>query len=215
MDFKSEHYRRFAFLAPLILCLGGCGASSPNLVVIGNSITWHIADPSIGWNGNWGMAASAEDRDFAHVTAASLHLPVTAFNLASLERLQPRSAEDKAAALASVNEGSIVVVELGDNAVYSDPGRFREAYNLLLADLHPRALYCLSTFWEKPWLDQIIQRGCEAYGGTYVYIGDIYRDPSNPDYKTVTFADSAVQGHPHDWSMAQIADRVVKAVGGR
>jgi hypothetical protein len=87
------------------MCLAACGYHQPNLIVIGSSITWHVSDPSIGWNGSWGMAASAEDRDFAHVTAASLHLPVTAFNLASLERLQPRSAADKAAAIASMSAG--------------------------------------------------------------------------------------------------------------
>jgi hypothetical protein len=43
-----------------------------------------------------------------------------------------------------------------------------------------------------------------------VYIGDIYSSP-NPDFWPALFADPAVEGHPHDWSMKQISDRIVAA----
>lgn len=33
---------------------------------IGNSIAKHGPNPSIGWTGNWGMAASSEDKDYIH-----------------------------------------------------------------------------------------------------------------------------------------------------
>jgi hypothetical protein len=34
------------------------------VLILGNSITWHPPGPDINWFGNWGMAASAADRDF-------------------------------------------------------------------------------------------------------------------------------------------------------
>ena len=36
------------------------------LLVFGNSIACHGVAPSIGWNHNWGMAASALEKDYAH-----------------------------------------------------------------------------------------------------------------------------------------------------
>jgi hypothetical protein len=146
-----------------LVCLLGCGYhAQPNLVVIGNSIAWHCADPSIGWSGTWGMAASAPDRDFAHDTALALGLPVTALNLASVERLTNFYLRDIETAASSVTSESTVVVELGDNAINSDPAAFDAAYRYLLASVGRRKqLICVSTWWEKPELDKRIKAACE------------------------------------------------------
>lgn len=34
------------------------------VLVLGNSITWHPPGPDLKWFGNWGMAATAADKDF-------------------------------------------------------------------------------------------------------------------------------------------------------
>jgi alpha-galactosidase len=211
------------FWAILILLevLVGCGGTSrevqkaDKLVVIGNSITHHDYYPSIGWTGNWGMAASAEDKDFAHLSAAGLKVPLTAENVADLER-NPASQMSTIIpqATAVIDRNSIVVVELGDNV--ADITAFQPAYRELLraaGKSSPLYLVCLSTFWEKPNYDSVIKSECTAAGGTYVYIGDIYSSTANPDYVTPVFSNPDVNGHPHDWSMAKIAERIVSAVG--
>ena len=37
----------------------------PRVLFVGNSITLHGPRPQIGWTNNWGMAASARDKDYA------------------------------------------------------------------------------------------------------------------------------------------------------
>ena len=39
----------------------------PRVLFIGNSITKHGPRPQIGWTNNWGMAASALDKDYVHL----------------------------------------------------------------------------------------------------------------------------------------------------
>jgi uncharacterized lipoprotein len=58
----------------VLLLLAGCGSSSKakDLLVIGNSITQYGANPAIGWNGNWGMAAPSANEDFSHLVASAL-----------------------------------------------------------------------------------------------------------------------------------------------
>ena len=47
-------------------------------------------------------------------------------------------------------------------------------------------------------------------GGTYIFIGDISSDPQNPDYQGPSvYSNPTVNNHPHNWSMQQIANRVI------
>ena len=39
----------------------------PRVLFVGNSITLHGPRPQIGWSNNWGMAASARDKDYVHL----------------------------------------------------------------------------------------------------------------------------------------------------
>jgi hypothetical protein len=39
----------------------------PRVLFAGNSITLHGPRPQIGWTNNWGMAASARDKDYVHL----------------------------------------------------------------------------------------------------------------------------------------------------
>lgn len=42
------------------------------ILFLGNSITLHPPLPSIGWNNNWGMAASTAETDYVHVLTSAI-----------------------------------------------------------------------------------------------------------------------------------------------
>lgn len=218
------------FFAALIL-LAGCGfdetytrTSSPpstspyppptKLITIGNSITLHIPDASIGWSGNWGMAASAQNKDYSHLTADAMHLPVTPINIPGFEtNAITRSTFLQALATAGIDSTTIVVVEFGDNVPDSWVSYWNVVYEDFLGAIPPHLkLVCLSTFWERPSVDFVIKYECEAHGGLYTYIGNIYTDPNNPDRADHTYSDPYVNMHPHDWGMAQISGRILTEV---
>jgi hypothetical protein len=46
--------------------------SFKKVLFLGNSITKHGPKADIDWSGNWGMAASAEAKDYVHVFTTSL-----------------------------------------------------------------------------------------------------------------------------------------------
>jgi hypothetical protein len=183
-----------------------------NIQVIGNSLTRHPPLPSIGWSGDWGMAASSQANDFSHVTATRLGLPVTATNFVDLERDSTAATSQIADVVRSITPTTLVIVELGDNAPPAKLSEFDPAYGKLLDAIKGKKLLCLSTWWEVVAKDAIIRRQCESHGGQYVYIGDIYVTPGNPDRLEKQWASSPdIDAHPHDWSMSKIAERVVAA----
>jgi alpha-galactosidase len=66
---------RRLFLAVLIACFtvqGFAGNSHRKVLFLGNSITKHGPKDDIGWSGNWGMAASAESKDYVHLVTQAL-----------------------------------------------------------------------------------------------------------------------------------------------
>ena len=47
-------------------------AGKRRFLFVGNSITRHGPKPEIGWENDWGMAASKKENDYVHVTVSML-----------------------------------------------------------------------------------------------------------------------------------------------
>lgn len=233
---------KFILGAAMALVLAGCGGggadpaptktatSAPpaptptTLHIIGNSITYVPAAPGTEWDHSSGMAASSAATDYAHLVGAGLGIVPVISNFASLERnpADPINTIDTATPMADqikaqtqgIDAHSIVVIELGDNAPQGGSPDFTANYGQLLDAVTPNAkLICIGTFWLDAAKDNMIAAACSAHHGTYVYIGDVTGDPANrdlldgPQYPTF-----AINHHPHDWSMAVIAKRVLAGI---
>jgi hypothetical protein len=187
-----------------------------DIVVIGNSLTLSPPNEKVGWSGNWGMAAGTQEADFAHIAARKMGLPVQAFNFAELERKPEIGRPQIPTYAAHVSPYSLVVVELGDNVPVDGAPAFAPAYEQLLASVKGgKRLVCVSTWWRDEDKDAVIRKACKSAGGRYVYIGDVRGIEANPDIGKKPYRMRSVNDHPQDWSMSEIARRVVAALRGK
>jgi hypothetical protein len=177
------------------------------MLFLGNSITVHTPNPSIGWNGNWGMAASSPSGDYAHVLAARIRgAALEERNISALET-DPVHFDARWIDSSLALGPDLVVVELGDNA--TDLGAFRAAYTALIGHLvaaRGATIVCVSTWWRSPSIDQAIRDVCLPSGLAYADIGGLYANPINRAATERSFSDAGVGIHPGDQGMNRIAD---------
>ena len=82
-----------AALAAAVALGAAADAQAPlKVLFLGNSMTRHGPAPKIGWTNDWGMAASAREKDYAHLVARGIEaktgrkVEIRLRNIASFER---------------------------------------------------------------------------------------------------------------------------------
>lgn len=214
-------YRHFAALAlTLSVTLSACGGSGDSepapttsstpvskVLVIGNSLALHPPAPDIGWTGNWGMAASEAAKDYPHVTASTLGATLQVENY-SLDALPAAERPAKYNAAATAN--AVVVVQLAENLA-ATPAFITELNAVLQAVKTARSVVCVGSWWPAAATDSQVQSACTAAGAKFIAVSDLKDSPMNADKSLPPFAHAAVNEHPRDWGMAQIAARITAA----
>ncbi len=196
------------------------------VLFLGNSITLHGPAPKIGWTGNWGMAASAADKDFVHlITRALTETPGAApetmvKNIAAFERQYaaydiPQSLKDAVAF-----QADLVIVAMGENVPglgsEKDQMQFAARVEKLLdqvrGDRRP-TIIVRSCFWPDQAKDEALRQACRQVGGTFVDIRGLSKDEANYARSERDFQHAGVAAHPGDRGMQAIADAILKALG--
>ena len=194
------------------------------VLFLGNSITLHGSLPEIGWTHEWGMAASAAEKDYVHLVTRGIEretgrkADVRVRNLADLERNY--RTWDAAQGLADIAgfDPDYLVVALGENVpdLKSDDDRFafREAFKRLLGffmdgrRVRPNAVV-RGSFWPNAAKDFEMAHAASDYAVPFVR-ADLGAD------ETMTakglFWHGGVQAHPGDKGMAAIADLLLEAL---
>jgi len=196
----------------LAFTIGGCSAvdgpvrSFDNILFIGNSLTLHAPAPEIGWTGHWGMAASAQTKDYAHVfTAKFPGARQTEVNLGAFET--GYRTFDLTSLDSLLNDRpDLVVVELGDNV--ADVSQYQSYYRTLIDRVESKTgaqVLCASTWFRKLVIDAAIHDACTSGGGRYVDLSPISINPVNQAGSERTFGDAGVAGHPGDRGMSAVA----------
>lgn len=195
------------------------------VLILGNSITLHGPAEKIGWSGNWGMAASAEDKDFVHLLlgrlakAAGGQPQSLVRNIADFERQY--TTYDVAAGLkpAIDFEADLIVLAIGENvaALKTDDEKvaFRTAVSRLLSTLRGQrqpTVIVRSSFWADAAKDEALKGACDVAGGVFVDIGALGRDESNYARSERKIEHAGVAAHPGDKGMQAIADALWKSI---
>lgn len=186
------------------------------ILFVGNSITLHGVRPEIGWHGCWGMAASAEEKDYVHLTMGKVRsiIPDAAFcicQVADWERNFFRGDEVlEQYAYARAFEADIILLRMVENC----PKKEYE-YNIFMEQLDKLVRYLNKTgtakvivttgFWKHP-ADEALRAWAATNSAPLCELGHL---GEQDEMKAIGLFDhSGVANHPGDAGMQAIADAI-------
>ena len=181
------------------------------ILVLGNSITRHGPKADIGWEGDWGMAASAPDKDYVHLlykmcTAAGQDVYMRIRQSAHWER----NFLDKNCLSAYADDrdfgADLIIFRLGDNVAEENAPYFQDALNAFMTYLgaKPGKVIFSTCWWDRPELDEPIRQVAKDMGCPCAET--LCADPSMKAYGK--FQHSGVAAHPGDSGMEMIAQKI-------
>jgi len=220
---------RFRFALAALLCFASSASAETlapqKILFVGNSITLHGPKADIDWHGNWGMAATSEDKDYVHLVTKALAAkqgatPVTMVkNVADFERNHLDYDIAGKFKDAAAFKADLVILCIGENVAAlkapADQAKYQEQVTALLKTLksNPQAAIIVrSSFWANEAKDTAMRKACEAVGGTFVDISALGKDEQNYGRSERPYKHAGVANHPGDRGMAAIADAILKAV---
>lgn len=201
------------------------GRKIERILILGNSITLHAPAKKIGWEANWGMAASAQEKDYVHVLVDSIarlsgvRPEMQVANIAEFERRY--ESYDLATKLKKHVDfkPDVIVVAIGENvptlATDDAKAKYKESFLKLLTTLKTSGqptIFVRSCFWANKAKDDIMRTACDTAGGVFVDIGKLGKDTANYARSERSFAHAGVANHPGDRGMKAIADALLAAI---
>ena len=196
------------------------------VLIYGNSIALHGRAPKIGWNADWGMAASAREKDFAHLVVAGLEAKrgeradFRIRNLALLERNFRTNLTEFADLAADVAYApDYVVIAIGENAPSIGERDVRDYTRFLVAIAKPLVesakrprTVMRSPFWRNAVKAECTAKAAAEAGAAYVDAGALGDHEEN--MALGLFEHKGVAKHPGDLGMRRLADLILSGFEG-
>ena len=192
----------------------------PRIMFVGNSILKHRPAPDIGWYGNWGMAASAKDKDYAHlcIKYISEKYPNAYFCIVQAAVWEREYKECDLKSNFSEAHGfnpDIIITRLSENilADYLEHDLFiekmHEFHEYLSGDINNVRLIVTSNAMGNQAKDKVLMDYAEKAGASYVYLNDLTENKGNLANE---YEHEGVRLHPGDKGMQLIADRILEVL---
>lgn len=198
------------------------------ILFLGNSITLHAPAESIGWAGNWGMAASALEKDYVHLVVEALSEPgangiqapqFMAQNIADFERQYAAYPVEERLREFIDFKPDLLILAIGENvpelASEESTTQFHDCVVKLLKAFQKSGnpmIVVRSGFWPSSNKDVVLKQAAGDAGAIFVDISELAKDESNYARSERPIAHAGVAGHPGDKGMKAIAGAIVNAV---
>ncbi|MBE6693435.1 MAG: SGNH/GDSL hydrolase family protein [Ruminococcaceae bacterium] len=188
------------------------------VMFVGNSITLHGVKEDIGWYGEWGMAASAPEKDYVHLMMNEITRtdPDAAFCVCQAAQWEINCADGEKTydyfKTARDFDADIILIRLVENCPHSgvDTETYTREYLKFIDYLNPngKAKMVITTgFWRHPH-DASIRAAAKERAYTLVELGDL---GEQDEMKAIGLFDhTGVANHPGDKGMKAIADRLLE-----
>ena len=186
------------------------------ILVVGNSMTRHGPKKDIGWEYDWGMAASSSEKDFVHRLFSMLnkdgrdvYMRVRHCSFWETyfvdEDVLSNYDDDRAF------RANIVIYRLGENVAGRDEPFFKKNAEKFIRHISGNGKVIMTTcFWKNEIVDDGIRSIAKENGYPLVELGDLGDDPEMK--ATGLFSHSGVAAHPGDKGMEEIAERIFKKI---
>ena len=198
-----------------VLSFLGDSKAPLKILVLGNSITRHGPCEPIGWHFDWGMAASAPEKDFVHRLYDMLRENGKDVYMMIRQASHWERNFKKTDCLAEYeNEkafgADLVIFRLGENVTKEDFPELKEATERLLTYVTPEGASAILTtgFWKNSVRDRAVAEAAEALG--YPCIDIAYSDESM--MAIGKFEHHGVSIHPGDEGMEMIARKIFECI---
>lgn len=180
------------------------------VLILGNSILRHDVAPNLGWYGDWGMAATAPDKDFLHVYTKSLMLSnhynnvdIKSKNIAVWENDFNFNLNQFVDISAQFYD--ILIIRLGENV--SNTLEYYTALNNMINTFKTQNTKVIITgviwAWDNNNKELIHEQVALDNGYSYISYEAFRNNPAN--YSWGLFSNSSVAAHPSDLGMENIA----------
>lgn len=190
------------------------------ILFVGNSITWHAPLEKIKWQGDWGMAASSEDKDYVHKTVAFLDekygtVDFAIAQVAEWESRTPDASEYLRETYGKILDfaADVIVIRVGENI----PKDAAPACKNYFADMvsyfvnRTNAIVVVTdSFWRNDARDDMVRQIAEENGYVFCKLSDLENDERT--MALGLFEHRGVSLHPSDYGMEMIAKRIFETI---
>jgi len=191
----------------------GSKNAQKRILIVGNSITRHGKKPEIGWNYDFGMAASREENDFVHLLARMVNRNADSafFMIRQAATWEcgftaPDVLDDFSTERAF--DPDILIFRLGENVPKNtDPTQYAEALEAFVNHICPHGkVIFTTTVWESEMRSAPIRALAEKRREPCI---DLSESGRREDLMAIgKFAHRGVSIHPGDSGMRYIAEQI-------
>lgn len=187
------------------------------ILFVGNSITWHPVKQEIGWNHEWGMAASSEEYDYLHLIMREIKeiSPISLHKIAWVVQWEQEYWIESNLEVhkdASMFKPDIIIMKIGENVFqkYNDAHPFQLYFKKLIDFFNPEdtaRVIVATSFWKAGVVDEAMRQVAVKCNYPLVELGG-FGDFNDMKAKGL-FAHKGVENHPGDRGMEAIANAIL------